>query len=206
MDHNQAFNAYPNQIQLNPNAFSITDQPIVWIDLEMTGLNVQFEKILEIGIVITDSKLTKKVLGPNIIVQCDEYTLQHMDDWNQTHHKESGLLAQVRQSNVSLEQAEQIILAFLQEMQVTYQSAPLAGNCIHTDRKFMRKYMPNLVDYLNYKIIDVTTFKQLCWRWNQQVSKGRPRKAQGHRALDDILESIEEMKYYQDKFIKLGNK
>ena len=95
-----------------------------------------------------------------------------------------------------------LILEFLHKVNVGYQAAPLAGNSIHTDKRFLQKYMPQLTDFLSYKIIDVTTFKHLCRRWNHKMSQGRPKKKLGHRAVDDILESIQEMEYYKTNFIK----
>ncbi|CDW75820.1 exonuclease rnase t and dna polymerase iii [Stylonychia lemnae] len=192
-----------NQHQMQQNLqFSIYDKPVVWIDLEMTGLDITKEKILEIGIVVTDERFNKQTLGPNLIVKCDEFTLSNMDEWNQSHHQKSGLIEQVKKSSIDIVDAEQVILGFLHDLNVPYNSGSLAGNCIHTDRKFIQKYMPNLFNFLSHKIIDVTTFKQLCWRWNNQVFKQRPKKLGGHRAHDDILESIEEMKHYVQFFVK----
>ncbi len=115
----------------------MTDKPIVWIDLEMTGLDVEKETILEVGIVVTDSDLKIKVPGPNLIIACAEEILGRMDEWNVKHHTESGLVEAVRKSTTSMEQAETQLLEFLKSINVSYQVAPLAGNSIHTDRKFL---------------------------------------------------------------------
>lgn len=150
--------------------FSDTDKPIVWIDLEMSGLDPEKEHILEVGIVVTDSDLKMKIIGPNLIITCRDEILERMDDWNQKHHSESGLLDAVKLSQITVEVAESHILDFLKQVNVPYKVAPLAGNSIHTDRRFLQKFMPHLLDYLSYKIIDVTTFKHLCRRWNNKVS------------------------------------
>ena len=110
----------------------------------------------------------------------------------------------MRASTITPEQAEQLLLEFLTRLNVGHQVAPLAGNSIHTDRRFLQKYMPHLSEFLSPKIIDVTTFKHLCRRWNYKVSQGRPKKKLGHRALDDIMESIQEMEYYRANFVKLN--
>ena len=149
--------------------FLATDKPIVWIDLEMTGLDIEINTILEVGIVVTDSDLKIKIPGPNLIISCSEELLGRMDEWNVKHHTESGLIDAVRKSTTTMDQAETQLLEFLKSINVSYQVAPLAGNSIHTDRKFLEKYMPRLIDFLSYKIIDVTTFKLLCARWNNKV-------------------------------------
>ena len=120
-----------------PVTFSATDKPIVWIDLEMTGLDLEKEHILEVGIVVTDSEIRQKVVGPNLIIACSEEVLGRMDEWNMKHHTESGLLDSVRKSSITLEQAEGMLLEFLGRVNVGYQVAPLAGNSIHTDKRFL---------------------------------------------------------------------
>jgi len=173
-----------------------SDERLVWIDLEMTGLDIEKESIIEIATVVTDGELNILANGPNLAVSVSEELLAGMDEWNTTHHHESGLVERVRTESVSCEQAEAETLAFLKEW-VPQGVAPLCGNSIWNDKKFMEKEMPLLVDHLHYRMIDVSTIKELARRWYPEA--GRYEKKGAHLALDDILESIEELRYFRER-------
>ena len=173
-----------------------SDERLVWIDLEMTGLDIEKESIIEIATVVTDGELNILATGPNLAVSVSEELLAGMDEWNTTHHHESGLVERVRTESVSCEQAEAETLAFLKEW-VPQGVAPLCGNSIWNDKKFMEKEMPLLVDHLHYRMIDVSTIKELARRWYPEA--GRYEKKGAHLALDDILESIEELRYFRER-------
>ena len=173
-----------------------SDERLVWIDLEMTGLDIGNESIIEIATVVTDGELNILATGPNLAVSVSEELLAGMDEWNTTHHNESGLVERVRTESVSCEQAEAETLAFLKKW-VSQGVAPLCGNSIWNDKKFMEKEMPLLVDYLHYRMIDVSTVKELARRWYPEIA--RYEKKGAHLALDDILESIEELRYFRER-------
>jgi len=173
-----------------------SDERLVWIDLETTGLDIEKESIIEIATVVTDGELNILATGPNLAVSVSEELLAGMDEWNTTHHHESGLVERVRTESVSCEQAEAETLAFLKEW-VPQGVAPLCGNSIWNDKKFMEKEMPLLVDHLHYRMIDVSTIKELARRWYPEA--GRYEKKGAHLALDDILESIEELRYFRER-------
>ncbi len=173
-----------------------SDERLVWIDLEMTGLDIEKESIIEIATVVTDGELNILATGPNLAVTVSEELLAGMDEWNTTHHHQSGLVERVRTVSVSCEQAEAKTLAFLKKW-VPEGCAPLCGNSVWNDKKFMEKEMPLLVDYLHYRMIDVSTVKELARRWYPEA--GRYEKKGAHLALDDILESIEELRYFRER-------
>ena len=172
---------------------------LVWIDLEMTGLDVSKESIIEIATVVTDGELNILAQGPNLAVKVDDGLLDGMDEWNTSHHAASGLVERVKTVGVSIEEAEQRTLEFLQTW-VEKGTAPLCGNSVWNDKKFMEKEMPDLVEYLHYRMIDVSTVKELARRWYPDV--GRYEKKGAHLALDDILESIEELRYFRTRVFK----
>ena len=172
---------------------------LVWIDLEMTGLDVTKESIIEIATVITDGELNVLAQGPNLAISVDESLLAGMDEWNTTHHTSSGLVERVKHQSVSLEEAERQTLEFLCEW-VPEGTAPLCGNSVWNDKKFMEKEMPSLVAHLHYRMIDVSTVKELARRWYPGIS--RYEKKGAHLALDDILESIEELRYFRTRVFK----
>jgi len=174
-------------------------QRLVWIDLEMTGLNIETESIIEIATVITDGQLNILAEGPNLAISVSEELLANMDDWNTSHHTQSGLVERVRNQSVSIEEAERQTIEFISKW-VDKGVAPLCGNSIWNDRKFMEKEMKQLVQYLHYRMIDVSTIKELSKRWYPNV-EGFQKKG-CHLALDDILESIEELKYFRNKLFK----
>lgn len=169
---------------------------LVWMDLEMTGLDPEVDTILEIATIITDKELNIVAEGPNIVVHQSESVLESMNDWCKVHHGKSGLTERVRKSEVSLEQAEQMTLDFIRA-HVPERVSPLCGNSIHQDRRFLVRYMPSLESYMHYRNIDVSTIKELASRWYPQVSQ--PAKRGEHLALADIRESIDELKYYREK-------
>ena len=174
---------------------------LVWMDLEMTGLDVETDVILEIATVITDGDLNLVAQGPVLAVHRDEATLAAMDSWNTKHHAESGLVERVRRSAVGQTEAEAVTLAFV-ERHCAPQTAPLCGNTVWQDRRFLMRYMPVLNAYLHYRIVDVSTVKELARRWNPRLLDDFKKK-NAHRALDDIRESIAELKLYRERFFKL---
>ncbi len=173
-----------------------SNERLVWIDLEMTGLDIMRESIIEIATVVTDGELNILATGPNLAVSVSEELLAGMDEWNTSHHTVSGLVERVRTASVSCQQAEDETLAFLKQW-VPQGSAPLCGNSVWNDKKFMEKEMPLLVEYLHYRMIDVSTVKELARRWYPDI--GRYEKKGAHLALDDILESIEELRYFRER-------
>ena len=172
---------------------------MVWIDLEMTGLDITKESIIEIATVVTDGNLNVLATGPNLAISVDEDLLAGMDDWNTRHHHRSGLVDRIRSEGVRVREAEQATLAFLKEW-VDENTAPLCGNSVWNDRQFMAKEMPELLDYLHYRMVDVSTIKALAKRWYRDVPRFNKKGA--HLALDDILESIEELKYFREQVFK----
>lgn len=174
---------------------------LVWMDLEMTGLNPDRERIIEIAAVVTDGQLAVIAEGPTIVIHQPEALLQAMDAWNQHHHGASGLIDEVRASTVTDAEAEARVLAFVSE-HCERGACPLAGNSVHRDRRFLRRYMRQLDEYLHYRIIDVSTVKELVKRWYPQVFAQAPEKGDNHRALGDIHESIAELRYYRESVFR----
>ena len=172
------------------------DKNLIWIDLEMTGLELDECRIIEIATIVTDSDLNIIAEGPELVIHQPDEVLDAMDEWNTKHHGESGLTKAVRESTISLEEAEAQTLNFVR----TYcqeNSAPLCGNTIWQDRRFLDRYMPKLEAFFHYRIIDVSSFKEVVRRWYPTEIRP-PSKGQSHRALDDIQESIEELRYYRE--------
>ena len=172
---------------------------IVWMDMEMTGLDPETERILEVAVLVTDGDLDIIAEGPNLVLRQSEEVLGAMDEWNTTHHGQSGLLTRVRESTVDEAQASAALLDFLGE-HTKKKKAPLAGNSIHQDRRFVARYLPEVEDWLHYRNVDVSTIKELGSRWYPKQYAGRPTKKGSHRAMDDLLESIAELKYYREAF------
>lgn len=174
---------------------------LIWIDLEMTGLNVIQDRIIEIATIVTDSHLNVIAEGPVFAIHQPEMTLEQMDDWNVSHHTASGLVARVKASTVNEMEAEAATLAFLQQY-VPEGSSPMCGNSVWQDRRFLSRYMPALERYFHYRLIDVSTLKELARRWVPRIYGGFQKESQ-HLALADIRESIEELKYYRSHFLRL---
>ncbi len=169
---------------------------MIWIDLEMTGLEPDVNRILEAAVLVTDGNLEIVAEGPNLVVHQPEEILAGMDDWNQKHHGASGLIKRVRASTLTEAEAEQQLLEFV-KAHVGSRESPLAGNTVHQDRRFLARYMPTFEQYLHYRIVDVSSVKELVARWYPQAYSARPVKKGSHRALDDIRESIEELRFYR---------
>lgn len=172
---------------------------LVWLDLEMTGLNVETDVILEISSVITDGDLNVIAQGPSFIIHQPEEKLAGMDKWCTDHHGKSGLTKAVQESTISLEHAYEETLAFIKQ-HCHYRTGILSGNTISQDRNFLAKYMPKIIDHLHYRMIDVTTVKELVKRWYVDDKNIEYKKADTHRALNDVLESIAELKHYRKHF------
>lgn len=182
-------------------AIDVPNDRLIWIDLEMTGLDTDRDEILEIATVVTDSQLNVLAEGPELAIAHPLATLEAMDDWNRNQHGKSGLWRRVLEEGVPLAEAEAQTLAFLQAW-VPAGVSPMCGNSICQDRRFMARHMPGLEDYFHYRNLDVSTLKELCRRWKPEVAKGFQKKAD-HTALTDIRESIAELRYYRDNFLKL---
>lgn len=172
---------------------------LIWMDLEMTGLDAATDKILEIATVITDRDLNVIEHGPERVLYQSDEVLAGMNNWCKEHHGISGLIEKVKKSTISEKKAEAETLAFVKKY-VDESQAPLCGNSIHQDRNFLVQHMPDLHNYLHYRNIDVSSIKELTFRWYPDLPKFK--KANKHTALDDIIESIEELKYYRKKVFK----
>ncbi len=171
---------------------------LVWMDLEMTGLDPDIDVILEIATIVTDGDLNVIAEGPVMAVRQSEDTLAGMDEWNVTHHTASGLIKRVRESPVSITEAQARTLAFM-EQHCEKGTSPLCGNSIWQDRRFLTRYMPAVEGFLHYRMIDVSTVKELARRWKPDLLE-RLTKDGKHLALDDIRDSIEELRFYRERF------
>ncbi len=175
---------------------------LIWMDLEMTGLDPETNRILEIATLITDSALNLVAEGPLLYIRQSEDLIGSMDEWNTEHHTSSGLLDFVRTQGISEREAELATLEFLAG-KVEPGKSPLCGNCISQDRRFLVKYMPALEAFLHYRNIDVSSVKELAFRWRPDIAASLV-KQNTHRALDDIRESIAELRHYRQHFFRLG--
>ncbi|XP_028277304.1 small fragment nuclease [Parambassis ranga] len=189
-----------SRISMSSTAMS---QRMVWVDLEMTGLDIEKDKIIEMACIITDSDLNILAEGPNLIINQPGELLDGMSEWCKEHHGKSGLTQAVRDSKITLEQAEYEFLSFVRQHTPPGQ-CPLAGNSVHADKRFLDKYMPQFMYHLHYRIIDVSTIKELSRRWFPEVYEKVPHKKASHRALDDIQESIKELQYYRANVFKVS--
>jgi len=174
---------------------------LIWIDLEMTGLDTDNDRIIEIATIVTDGSLNVLAEGPMLAIYQSEAVLAGMDEWNTKQHGQSGLLDRVRDSSLNEAEAEQQTLDFLQPF-VAAGVSPMCGNSICQDRRFMHRCMPKLEQYFHYRNLDVSTLKELVRRWSPEVYKGYSKKS-SHLALDDIRDSIDELKYYRKHFIRM---
>ena len=175
-------------------------QTLIWIDLEMTGLVPETDRIIEIATLVTDSELNVIAEGPVLAVRQSDAVLAGMDEWNQRTHGNSGLIERVRNSTVDEEAAQAQTLAFLQQY-VEAGASPMCGNSICQDRRFLARYMPALEDFFHYRNLDVSTLKELARRWAPQVLESLSKRAT-HQAMDDIKDSIAELKHYREHFIR----
>jgi len=174
---------------------------LVWLDMEMTGLDPERERIIELAMIVTDNNLETVAESPVWVVHQSDAQIDAMDEWNKSTHGRSGLIDKVKASVFDEPAVEAAALAFMQEY-VPKEASPMCGNSIGQDRRFMVRYMPLLEAWFHYRNLDVSTLKELCKRWKPEVAKGFVKKAD-HTALVDIRESIEELKYYREHFIKL---
>ncbi len=169
------------------------------MDLEMTGLDPAVDVIVEIATLITDDELTILAEGPDLVVHQPDEALAAMDPFVVDMHTRSGLLEAIKASTVTLEEAGAATMAFIREHVLTERTVPLCGNSIGTDRRFLAAYLPDIENYLHYRSVDVSSVKELVRRWYPSVRAQRPRKAGSHRALDDIRESVAELRYYRER-------
>ncbi|MFM2448227.1 MAG: hypothetical protein RIS44_677 [Pseudomonadota bacterium] len=176
-----------------------SDDNLIWIDLEMTGLYPETDRIIEIAVVVTDPQLQVRVEGPVFAIHQSDATLDAMDAWNKGTHGKSGLIDRVKASTVNEESAQEQVIEFLKTY-VPAGKSPMCGNSICQDRRFLAKTMPKLEDFFHYRNLDVSTLKELAKRWKPDILAGF-KKAQAHTALADIQESIDELVYYREHFL-----
>jgi len=191
--------------ELTPEAAIATlgksDQNLIWLDCEMTGLDPEVDRLIEIAVIVTGPQLTPRIEGPVLVIHQSDEQLDRMDAWNKGTHGKSGLIDKVKASTVTEAQAEQEILAFLAKY-APKNSTPMCGNSISQDRRFLVKYMPKLEAFFHYRNLDVSTLKELAKRWRPEVYSSF-RKQQKHTALADVHESVDELAHYRERFLKL---
>jgi oligoribonuclease len=173
---------------------------LVWLDMEMTGLDPDRDRIIEVAIVVTDSQLNTLSQAPVLVVHQADAVLDAMDDWNKGTHARSGLIDKVKASTLGESSAEEQLLAFLAQ-HVPARTSPMCGNSICQDRRFLARHMPRVEAYFHYRNLDVSTLKELVKRWKPEIAKGLVKQGK-HEALADIYESIDELKYYREHFLK----
>ncbi len=181
---------------------SSSDDNLIWLDMEMSGLNTETDKVLEVATVVTDPNLNIIAEGPVIVIHQSDEILNAMDAWNQSTHSKSGLIEKVKLSSFDEAYAEETTIEFLKK-HIAPNKSPMCGNSICQDRRFMAKHMPSLENYFHYRNLDVSVFKELSRRWSPTLYQGF-KKSSKHEALSDIYESIEELKYYREHFLKLS--
>ncbi|HYV60831.1 MAG TPA: oligoribonuclease [Acidimicrobiia bacterium] len=175
---------------------------LVWIDLEMTGLDVERHRIVELAVLVTDAGLEVLADGLDLVVHQPPEVLAEMDDFVRKMHTKSGLLAEIERSSLTLEAAGKQAVDYITHFVPERGTAPMCGNSIGVDRRFLDRYLPDLDRYLHYRSIDVSSLKELCRRWYPGAYKKRPGKTESHRALDDIRESVAELRYYRDTIMR----
>lgn len=178
-----------------------SDQNLVWLDCEMTGLDPEHDRIIEIAVIVTDAHLTQRIEGPVLVIHQADALLDGMDKWNKGTHGKSGLIDKVKASLTSEEEAEKELISFLGKY-VPKSGSPMCGNTIGQDRRFLAKYMPRLEAFFHYRNLDVSTLKELAKRWAPEVHKSFKKK-QRHTALADVHESIDELEHYRTHLLKL---
>ena len=178
-----------------------SDLNLVWLDCEMSGLDPERERLLEIAVIVTNPDLSVRIEGPVLVIHQSDELLSKMDAWNKGTHGKSGLIDKVKASTLTEEQAQEQLLAFLKPY-VSKAASPMCGNTIGQDRRFLNKYMPKLEAWFHYRNLDVSTLKELSRRWKPSVYNSF-KKAQKHTALADVHESIDEMAHYREHFLKL---
>ena len=193
----QAFEAHP----ASPAAARPNEMNLVWIDMEMTGLDPDHDRVIEIAAIVTDAELNILAEGPVFVIHQADEVLDKMDAWNKGTHGRSGLIDKVRASTVTEDEASAQMISFLRQY-VPAGKSPMCGNSICQDRRFMARHMPKLEQFFHYRNVDVSTIKELCRRWKPELINGF-KKHQMHTALADIRESVEELRYYRAHFIKL---
>jgi oligoribonuclease len=191
----------PDDNPTAPAPLSKSDQNLVWLDCEMTGLDPENDRIIEIAVIVTDAHLTQRIEGPVLVIHQTDALLDGMDKWNKGTHGKSGLIDKVKSSITTEEEAEKELLHFLAKY-VPKSGSPLCGNTIGQDRRFLAKYMPKLEAFFHYRNLDVSTLKELAKRWAPEVHKSFKKK-QRHTALADVHESIDELVHYRTHLLKL---
>jgi oligoribonuclease len=186
---------------LKNQAKVLNESRLVWLDMEMTGLDPAVERIIEVAVIVTEPDLTIVAEGPVMVIHQDDAVLDAMDKWNKGTHGKSGLIDKVKASIFNEQDAEQVLLDFLAQ-HVPAGKSPLCGNTVSQDRRFMYNYMPKLEQFFHYRTIDVSTLKELARRWRPELLKGFEKHSK-HEALADIHESIQELRYYRDHFINM---
>jgi oligoribonuclease len=176
-------------------------QRLIWIDMEMSGLDPDKERVLEIAVIVTDSALNTVAEAPVLVLHQSDAVLDAMDDWNKSTHGKTGLVDRVKASSLTEAEAEGRLLAFLADL-VPPRTSPMCGNSVHQDRRFLARYMPRLEAFFLYRNLDVSTLKELARRWKPQIMTGLTKHGK-HEALADIYESIDELKYYREHLLKL---
>ncbi len=184
-----------------PPSLSKSDKNLVWLDCEMTGLNPDIDRVIEIAVIVTGPNLECRTEGPVLVIHQSDVQLDKMDAWNKGTHGKSGLIAKVRSSTTTEEQAEAELIAFLKQY-VPANGSPMCGNSIGQDRRFLVKYMPRLEAFFHYRNLDVSTLKELAKRWSPAVYANF-KKQQRHTALADVHESIDELEYYRQHLLKM---
>jgi len=193
---------YQQQKYKSKSMSRIENERLIWVDCEMTGLDITKDVIMEIAVIVTegDQTLSEVCRSESLIIQTSKSLLDGMDDWCTQHHGDSGLTQSCLDSKLTMEAAETELLTLLQN-HTQKGKCPLAGNSVGQDRKFLEKCMPSLAEHLHYRTVDVSTVKELCKRWNPKIYQEMPSKRLSHRALEDIEDSIAELKYYKKTFL-----